>query len=164
MLVGALALIGSSVQQASAQSDQTESTPAETKAISASTAIEYPRPIDVESPAATELEENSIFFPPGSATVDDVGKEKLRQHAEHLKQNPKKFVTLIGTTDGQGSSSYNLAIAEERLMAVNSLLRTYGVFPRQIRRNRAGSVKKPKPCISVDCRQQTHTVELVYSP
>lgn len=164
MLLATLRLFESSLPSANAQSDQAGSISVETKSISASTAIEFPRLEDSKSPTATDLDENFIFFPPGSAMVDDIGKEKLRQHAEYLKQNPKKFATLVGATDGQGSRSYNLAIGEERLMAVNSLLRTYGVPPRQIRRNRAASVKNPIRCTSVLCRQQTHTVELVYSP
>lgn len=164
MLVVTLVLIGSGLQQAIAQPFQTGSTPAEFNAISASKAIEPTRPVYAESPAATDIDDNFIFFPPGSGMVDDIGKEKLRKHAERLKKSPKKFVTLIGTTDGQGSSSYNLAIAEERLMAVSYLLRPFGLAPKQIRRNRAGSVNNPNRCAPTDCRQQTHTVELVYSP
>jgi outer membrane protein OmpA-like peptidoglycan-associated protein len=52
--------------------------------------------------------------------------KKLRQHAEYLKQNPKTVVTLVGYVDDAGSRSYNLAITEQRILAVKQLLRTYG--------------------------------------
>ena len=109
-------------------------------------------------------EENNIFFPLRSTTVDDLGKEKLRQHAARLKLNPKELVTLVGYTDDLGSRNYNLAITEERLSTVNALLKSYGVSTRQIRRNRNGPLKVRGTCTSSACRQQMRRVELVVTP
>lgn len=107
-------------------------------------------------------EEDNVFFVLRSATVDAAQKAKLRQHADRLKANRKERVLLIGHSDNQGSRSYNLAITEERLMAVQKVLRSYGVSARQIRRNRSGSAKNRIPCAA--CQQQIRRVELVYLP
>ena len=152
LFVAALVLYGSSTLQSIAQSVQTESTPAENNAIPAPTAVDFPRPVDAESPRVTVLEDTSIFFPPGSTTVDDIRKEKLRQHAEYLKLNPVKIVTLVGYTDGRGNRNYNLAITEERLTAVSKWLRACGVLPGQIQRSNIGHLKRSTMCGSTDCK------------
>ena len=116
-----------------------------------------------EETSAPLSEENNIFFPVRSAIVSDKGEEKLRLHADRLKWDRKETVLLVGHSDDQGSRNYNLAITEERLMAVEKSLRSYGVSLRQIRRNRSGSVKNPPSCTTSECRQQMRRVELVYS-
>ncbi len=110
------------------------------------------------------VDENNIFFAPSVTAVDKAGEDKLRQHAERLKQDPDIVVTLVGHTDDLGSRNYNLAIAEQRLMAVNKLLRTYGVPAKQIRRYRGDGEKIPETCKSASCRQQMRRVELIYKP
>jgi outer membrane protein OmpA-like peptidoglycan-associated protein len=107
---------------------------------------------------------NTIYFPQRVTTVDRIGKEKLRLHAEYLKKNPKRAVILTGHTDDLGSRSYNLIIAEERIEAVSKQLRTYGVANRQILRKSVHKDKSPAACISPDCRQKMRRVELMYLP
>jgi len=134
-------------------------------ATSASTAAGAPR-----SPALTERaialadESTTIFFPQRVTAVDRIGKEKLRLHAEQLKQDPKRAVFLIGYTNDSGSSSYNLIIAEERIESVKKLLRAYGVPSRQILRKSVRINKSPAACISTDCRRKKPRVELLYRP
>ena len=113
---------------------------------------------------APVLDENNVYFASGSTVVDQAGKEKLRRHAEDLKQNQKKILTLAGHTDDTGSRNYNLAIAEERLMNVSRLLLAYGAPARQIRRNRIGNIKKPPACKTAECREKMRRVELIYLP
>lgn len=117
-----------------------------------------------EAETASVIDENNVYFASGSTTVDQAGKEKLRRHAEDLKQNPKKILTLAGHTDDTGSRNYNLAIAEERLVNVSKLLLAYGAPARQIRRNRIGSIKKPPACKTAECREKMRRVELIYLP
>lgn len=107
-------------------------------------------------------EDNNVFFDPGSTAVKEEEKAKLRQHANRLKQNPKKYVTLTGHSDELGSRNYKLAIAEERLVVVSKLLRSFGVSSRQIRRNRSASVKNSPACSTTDCLRLHRRVELVY--
>jgi len=136
-------------------------------AVSSTSLVEVPTPAPPVSEKAThspESEENNIFFAPRLVIVDDMEKEKLQRHADRLKSNHKEIVSLKGYSDNQGSRNYNLAITEERLMAVEKLLLSYGVSPRQIRRNRSDSVKAPRPCTTPECRQRMRRVELEYSP
>ncbi|MBK8743901.1 OmpA family protein [Propionivibrio sp.] len=112
----------------------------------------------------TVAEENIIYFASGATTVDLAGEAKLRLHAEYLKENPKKILTIAGHTDDLGSINYNLAIAEERMTNVGKLLKAYGAPPRQVRRNRAGNGKKPEICKTAECRQRMRRVELNYLP
>lgn len=163
LFVAVLALYGCSTPQPSAQPRPIGSTPSAAPAAPV-VAVETAPPADDTKPNATVPTADAIFFSAGSTTVDATGKEKLRQHADRLKLTPDALVTLVGYTDGQGSRNYNLAIAEERLTAVSKLLRSYGVSPRKIRRNRIGSVKTPAACTTADCRQNLRRVELVYSP
>lgn len=106
--------------------------------------------------------DNSIFFPPGSATIDDDGKEKLQECADLLKQHPKKHILITGYSDDLGSKNYSLAISEQRITAVTAALRSLGVERGKIRRNRSNSVKTTaSACRSDKCRQQMRRVELV---
>ncbi len=109
-------------------------------------------------------DENNIYFTAGTTTVDQQGEDKLRLHAQNLKQNPKQRLILTAHTDDSGSRNYNLAIAEDRLMAVYKLLRSYGVPAKQIRRNRINGAKRPQACQSAVCQLQMRRVELIYPP
>ncbi|WP_313951567.1 OmpA family protein [Accumulibacter sp.] len=113
---------------------------------------------------ASSREEDNIYFSLGSVTVVSREKAKLQLHAEYLKQNPDTTVTLIGYTDDLGSRNYNVAIAEQRVLSVRKLLRSYHVPGGQIRRYSVGSEKTPTACKTSLCRQKMRRVELLYSP
>lgn len=162
-LYSALVLSGCSTPQPIAPIAANEAPPA-TAAIFVPPAEKNGAALQREEATPPVAEENNIIFALRSASVDDTGKGKLRQHAARLKDNRKARVLLVGHADDQGSRSYNLAITEERLMAVAKLLRSYGVSARQIRRNRSGRVKNATPCTTNECRQQLRSVELVYAP
>jgi outer membrane protein OmpA-like peptidoglycan-associated protein len=141
-----------------------ESTPVVASVAPPPPAEQVAAPTATEKPAETIVEENNVFFAPGSTALDDAGDEKLRQYADQLKQNPKQHVILRGYGDDLGSRSVSLAITEQRLTAVSKALRAYGASPRQIRRNRVASVKKPVSCSSPSCRKPMGRIELVYLP
>lgn len=107
--------------------------------------------------------DNSVFFPPSGVTVDDASRQRLLRHAAHLKDNPGVQVTLVGHTDHLGSPSYNLAIAEQRVNAVFSILRSQWIPVTQIRRQVVGSEQVPANCKSAECRRKMRRVELVFS-
>ena len=123
-----------------------------------------PASVPKEEAVVLVPEENNIFFALRSASISETQKEKLQRHAARLKLNRKEIVLLVGHSDGQGSRNYNVAITEERLVAVEQLLRRYGVSIRQIRRNRSASVRGTNQCATDVCRQQMRRVELVFSP
>ncbi len=105
--------------------------------------------------------DHSVFFPAAGTELDAVALRRLAEHAERLKADGG-IVTLYGYTDHLGSPSYNLAIAEQRVNAVASVLRRHGVAAMQIRRNAVGSERVPTACRSVQCRQLMRRVELVF--
>ncbi len=107
-------------------------------------------------------DEESIFFPLGGTEVDTAGKLKLQAHAQRLKDDPSKVVTLIGHTDDLGSPSYNLAIAQGRVNAVHEILRARGVPQIQIRRYGVGSEKNSLRCQSEACRQKMRRVQMIF--
>lgn len=157
----ALSVSGCTSLQAPASSAQQASPVNESGALSAKSSAAEAPPASEEKPAATVSDDKVIYFPLRVAIVDDAGKQKLRQHAQYLKQNPKSFVMLLGYIDDEGSRSYNLAITEQRILAVRKLLRTYGAPMKQIRRK---SEKTQSKCASADCRQKMRKVELIFSP
>lgn len=112
--------------------------------------------------AAVDLA-NSVFFPPSGTTVDAAGRQRLIAHAARLKENPELMVTLVGHTDDLGSSSYNLAIAEQRVNAVYAILRSQGVPLTQIQRYSIGSEQTGRGCKSADCRRSMRRVQLMFS-
>lgn len=112
--------------------------------------------------AAVDLE-NSVFFPSSGTTVDAAGRQRLIAHAARLKENPELMVTLVGHTDDLGSSSYNLAIAEQRVNAVYAILRSQGVPLTQIQRYSIGSEQTGRGCKSADCRRSMRRVQLMFS-
>lgn len=111
--------------------------------------------------AAVNAEEN-VFFKRGEAEIDALGQRKLLLHAERLKADPRLHVTLVGSTDEQGSRSFNLAIAEKRVNAVYLRLRALGVRREQIRRVSMGGEKGSKSCRSETCHKLMRRVELRY--
>jgi outer membrane protein OmpA-like peptidoglycan-associated protein len=125
-------------------------------------AAEMAQPAEEGRVIAAVDDENSLFFPRGMAEIDLAGRQKLRLHAERLKSNSKLRVTLIGSTDEQGSRSFNLAIAENRVNAVYQQLRDFGVAKGQLRRSSVGGEMNSKSCRSEACRKLMRRVELHY--
>ena len=120
-------------------------------------------------PALTEQEalarikdENSVFFAFGSTQVDTAGRAKLRAHAEHLKANPKLDVVLTGHTDDRGSRSYNLAVSDQRTLAVARLLQSSGIARSRIKRVSLGSEKPGVNCKSTACQRKLRRVDISY--
>ena len=128
-----------------------------------------PKPVETSSSTdknanASVIDEVNIYFSAGVTAVDGAGQATLRRHADYLKKNPKKTLTLVAYTNDLGSRSYNLAIAEQRLLSVSKLIRSYGVSARQIRPHSVSREKIPAACKSAECWKMARRVELVYSP
>ena len=115
-------------------------------------------------PESVALDEANIFFAPGSTTVDASGAAKLHRHATFLKENRKRTVTLVGHTSTAGSRSFNLATTDQRVAAVSKLLRSDGVWARQIRPHSVIRESVPAGCRTAECSIMTRRVELRYAP
>lgn len=121
-------------------------------------------PVVENSPAAPVVEvvrENSVFFASRSSEINEEGLATLRRHAERLKDNKDLKVMLVGMTDDLGSRTYNLAMADRRIAAVQHQLRELGVRPQQMRRYNAGG-EQGRACTSPECRSTMRRVELRY--
>ena len=68
-----------------------------------------------------------VYFDFDSAEIVKGSLAILRKHAEVLKQNPEFRVKLLGHTDERGSREYNLALGEDRAIAVKKVLNLYGI-------------------------------------
>lgn len=114
------------------------------------------------APPRRHDEGNAVFFPRGSAVLDDAAIDVLRVHAERLRDDPRLKVLLVGHSDHLGSRSFNLAIAEQRTAVVKAKLREFGVQARQIAQRSYGNEKPGASCQSESCRQKMRRVDLVY--
>lgn len=120
-------------------------------------------------PESTEREAREIhdaecvFFSLGSSTVSNKEKFKIDALARRLLDNKNLVATLIGHANDNGSSSFNLAVSDSRVMAVAEQLRKHGVQRSQIRKEALGSEQTPKSCRSAECRQRSRRVEFVFT-
>lgn len=88
---------------------------------------------------------DSIFYESFSATPSNSEMAKLdsilTKQAARLKGNSKQAIKLVGYTDDEGSSSYNLALAQQRIDFIAEKLRKMGVKWQQIQRYPVGAEK-----------------------
>lgn len=106
-------------------------------------------------------EENAVFFTLGSAALSHTGRQKLEIIAERLIADRTLHVSLVGYANDNGSTSFNLAVSENRLATVAAFLRKRGVLGEQIRVQVLGSEKTPSNCRSSKCRQEFRRVDLL---
>lgn len=106
-------------------------------------------------------EENTVFFTLGSAALSHTGRQKLETIAERLIADRTLRVSLVGYANDNGSSSFNLAVSDNRLATIAAFLRKRGVHGEQIRTQALGSERTPSNCRSAKCRQQFRRVDLL---
>lgn len=121
--------------------------------------IEMHRDETEEAPVIAE--ENAVFFTLGSAALSHSGTQKLEIIAERLIADRTLHVLLVGYANDNGSSSFNLAVSDNRLATVAAFLRKRGVHGEQIRVQALGSEKNLSNCRSSKCRQKFRRVDLV---
>jgi len=88
------------------------------------------------------IKEFSVYFDLDQYTVDDKHIPLVRRHADYIKKNPAKRVSIQGNTDERGSREYNLSLGQKRAEAVKKLLVTEGAREAQIE---AVSLGEEKP-------------------
>ncbi len=92
---------------------------------------------------AKDFNGNHIFYdsynyvPIESAELDSI----LAKEAMRMKGKAKQAIKIVGYTDDDGSSSYNLALAQRRIDYIAERLRKLGVKWQQIQRYPVGSEK-----------------------
>lgn len=121
------------------------------------------KPLYAETPASAEqVSDQVIYFAQGDAALSEESREKLKQAALYLKQNPKRLVTLMTFSESLGSRTFTLAIMDNRLNVVAAALHEFGVAKSRIRKTLI-SQKGPKGiCTTLACRSSGPRVELRY--
>ncbi|MGE5469902.1 MAG: OmpA family protein [Bacteroidota bacterium] len=118
-----------------------------------------PENVTEEFPAIAE--ETTVFFTLGSAALSYREKRKLEIIAERLAEDRDLRVTLLGYANDNGSSSFNLAVSDNRVTAVAAFLREHSVHSIQIKVQALGSEKVASNCRSSKCRQKFRRVDLL---
>ncbi|MEE4364079.1 MAG: peptidoglycan-associated lipoprotein Pal [Desulfotignum sp.] len=77
--------------------------------------------------AKTRFLHQNIHFAFDSSALSSEAKERLKQKAQWLKENPNVSVTIEGHCDERGTTEYNLALGERRASAVESYLQDLGI-------------------------------------
>ena len=116
-----------------------------------------------EGPLPDLDRQDNIYFAQGSTSIDDAGRQTIRQHAEKLKGNRRLVITLIGHSTDLGSTEYKVALGQKRIDAVAEELRSAGAASAQIRKQSVPSGKSAADrCASEACHQLDRRVELRY--
>lgn len=134
----------------------------------ATPAVSPRAPESIDSTAATHSEVKrvstgrSIYFSDNDAALSEESKAVIRQHADLLKQNPKRFIVLRAFLDGLGSRTFSLAIVQKRLDLVVQTFREQGVAKSKIRQIMLGRRGKKPACEVPPCRNSGQRIELLY--
>lgn len=109
---------------------------------------------------ANPLSTRVIFFEYDSTEVKDV--DSVNAHAQYLADNPGARVRLEGHADERGTREYNVALGEQRSLAVKRLMAFQRVQPDQITVVGFGEERPVAFGHSEKSWQQNRRVEIVY--
>ncbi len=73
-----------------------------------------------------------IFFDYDSTQISNAGKPTLENIAHWLKSNSSKHLLIEGHCDERGTKEYNLALGEQRALAVRRYLAGLGIEPKNL--------------------------------
>lgn len=97
-----------------------------------------------------------------SDAVSNNAAASIKVQAKYLINHPNARVRLDGNTDERGSREYNVALGWRRAKAVASILKQYGVAPRQLVLNSFGEEKPVAFCHNESCYKLNRRVNLTY--
>lgn len=86
-----------------------------------------------------------VLFAYDSAQVAPDQRGKIEAVGSHLKQNPTHAVIVEGHCDERGSREYNLALGEQRALAVRSYLAGLGIGADRIQTKSYGEENPAAP-------------------
>jgi peptidoglycan-associated lipoprotein len=79
------------------------------------------------------LADRTIYFEYDSSEVRESAQAIIEAHAAYLSDHPNAQITLEGHADERGSREYNVALGEQRAVAVRRLMTLLGATSQQIR-------------------------------
>ena len=86
----------------------------------------------LDDPKST-LANRTIYFEYDSSRVLESERAAIEAHARHLSEHPGASITLEGHADERGTREYNIALGEERAIAIRQLMTLLGAAGQQIR-------------------------------
>ncbi len=86
-----------------------------------------------------------VYFAFDSYVLPPSEISKIEQVAQHLQQNPNHVLVVEGNCDERGSNEYNMALGENRALAVRTHLVNLGVSADRIQTRSYG---EEKPAVS----------------
>ncbi len=78
------------------------------------------------------LEQATVYFDYDESIVTEQAQEVIRVHAEALTENSDVTLNLAGHADERGSREYNLALGEQRALAVSAFFQEFGIDASRI--------------------------------
>jgi peptidoglycan-associated lipoprotein len=99
---------------------------------------QIPPPPAVMTPQAAQAQlvanagSDSVFFGPGSTTLDAAARQTLAAQARYLNANPWMRARILGHSDGRGTRDYSIGVSERRASAVRNYLISLGVEPGRL--------------------------------
>jgi len=103
-----------------------------------------------------------IYFEYDSSSVRQEDVATLEAHTVYLGDNVNVTVRLVGHTDDRGSREYNLALGEQRALAIRQILMLEGASINQFEVTSFGEERPAVDGIDESARQQNRRVELNY--
>lgn len=96
--------------------------------------IRLTKPNSPEAAAVNELKEKGVkftlYFSFDGYSISDIATDEIIKHANLMKEYPNLKLRLEGHADERGTREYNLALGENRALAVKDVLELYGLGPR----------------------------------
>ena len=88
-----------------------------------------------------------IHFKINSSVVNQVGKDKIKELVDFMKNHEDAKLTIVGYADkNTGTAAYNKRISERRALSVfNILTKEYGIQAHRISYTYKGDVEQPFP-------------------
>lgn len=103
---------------------------------------------------------SGLLYDFDSDVVRAISAENLRNLAASLGKYPNTDLLIVGYTDSEGTSDYNLALSERRAMAVSSFLANQGVTVARLRTAGRGEMEPVSTNDTEVGRQMNRRVEV----
>ena len=96
--------------------------------------IRLTKPNSPEAAAVNQLKEKGVkftlYFSFDGYSISDIATDEIIKHANLMKEYPTLKLRLEGHADERGTREYNLALGENRALAVKDVLELYGLGSR----------------------------------
>jgi peptidoglycan-associated lipoprotein len=107
------------------------------------------------------LQEQTVYFQTGAATLNDEANRKANEVAKHLKANPTTAVRIEGHCDDRGTAEHNYWLGERRAQALRKKLIRLGVDPNRVDTISFGKDRPVNPGHNWQARKENRRAEFV---